>query len=129
MKRSKAIGLVLIASASLVACSEEQAQTQRTQYRSRAECEADWGIDANRCREERGSFFSPYFLFLGGRSLFYPYGANGLAANQPLAAPSTAQFDSNGQFRSRSPGAITTPGVTRGGFGRSSRGFFGGTGG
>jgi uncharacterized protein YgiB involved in biofilm formation len=129
MKRSKAIALTLIASASLVSCAEEQLETQRTQYRSRAECEADWGVGDDRCRSERGSFFSPYFLFFGGRPFFYPYGANGLAANQPLAAPNSARFDSSGRFLSSSPSAISTPGVTRGGFGRTSKGFFGGLGG
>jgi uncharacterized protein YgiB involved in biofilm formation len=129
MKRSKAIALTLIASASLVSCAEEQLETQRTQYRSRAECEADWGVGDDRCRDERGAYFGPHFLFFGGRPFFYPYGANGLAASQPVAAPSSARFDSSGRFLSSSPSAMNTTGVTRGGFGRTARGFFVGLGG
>jgi uncharacterized protein YgiB involved in biofilm formation len=127
IKRSKAISLVLISSALLVSCADEQQATKRTLYNSRAECEREWGVGDDRCISERGYYYGPHYLFLGGRGFFYPY-RNGVAATNPVSAPSTARFSSDGTLRTS--GISATTGISRGGFGSrggfSSRGGFGG---
>jgi hypothetical protein len=126
MKRSQMISLVLISSATLVSCAEEQAQTSRTFYQTRAECEREWGAGDDRCRQQGGYYASPYYLFMGGRGYFYPYTSGGQPAQQPLQAPLGARFDPNGHFVSSAPGTVSSrSGVMRGGFGGRGFGGFG----
>jgi hypothetical protein len=127
IKRSRAISLVLISSAMMVSCADRQEATKRTIYNSRAECEREWGPGDDKCINERGYFYGPHFLFFGGSGFYYPY-RGGTPTNNPVSAPSTARFSSDGTFRTS--GVSTTTGISRGGFGSrggfSSRGGFGG---
>jgi hypothetical protein len=127
IKRSKAISLVLISSALMVSCSDDTETTKRTMYSSRAACEREWGIGEDRCITERGYYYGPHYVFIGGSGYYYPY-RSGIAATSPLAAPSSARFSSDGSLRSS--GVSATTGISRGGFGSrggfSSRGGFGG---
>jgi hypothetical protein len=106
----------------LLSCAEEQHSTQRAQYATRAECEKEWGVGDTQCYSSNGSFFGPHFLFIGGRSFFYPYQSGGVASATPVAAPATAAFSSNGAFKGS--GVVSSTGISRGGFG--ARGGFGG---
>ena len=43
------ITLVLIGTATLPGCGNDEVATQRDVYRTRAACQQDWGSDANQC--------------------------------------------------------------------------------
>lgn len=63
MKRRRSpvsITLVLIGSAALYGCAEDDAG-RRDVYRSRADCQADWGSDVNRCETVRSGEHSGYY--------------------------------------------------------------------
>jgi uncharacterized protein YgiB involved in biofilm formation len=124
LKRSQQITLAVISSFALVACAEDQYRTNRAMYNSREECERDWGVGDQRCvRNTYGTYYGPHFLFLGGRSYFYPY-QNGQPSNQPVAAPSSARFVGETFVGSSGRAVVGSTGISRGGFG--SRGFGGG---
>ncbi len=122
-KRSQAISLALIASVSLISCSDEEYQTSRAMYSSRAECEQEWGVGDDRCYSSGGYHYGPHFIFFGGRGYYYPY-RSGVPSSTPTPAPSTANFSSGGAL---SAGIIANTGISRGGFGARGGGFgFGG---
>ncbi len=127
IKRSRAISLVLISSALIVSCANDQQTTKRTLYNSKAQCEREWGPGEERCVNERGYYYGPHYLFFGGSGFFYPY-RGGTPATNPISAPSTARFSSNGALQTS--GVSATTGISRGGFGNrsgySSNGGFGG---
>jgi hypothetical protein len=121
MKRSRTLSLALISSLSLLSCAEEQHQTQRSLYNSRADCEAEWGVGADACYSSGGYHYGPHFVYIGGRGYYYPY-RNGTPSSTVLTAPASAKFSSAGALQSR--GIVGNTSVTRGGFG--ARGGFGG---
>ncbi len=121
-KRSRRISLALISSIALISCAEEEQRTSRAIYNSRAECEQEWGVGDDKCYSSGGYHYGPHFIFFGGRGFYYPY-ASGVALNTAVQAPSTANFSSSGSLSTR--GVVSSTGISRGGFGRSSGFGFG----
>ena len=101
-RRSTAtLTLVLIGSATLYGCGSDETGT-RDIYRTRADCQRDWGDDANKCESVSSGPHSGYFY---GPS--YGYGHSGSSVGR-TAAP---RAGSN---------AIGSTQVARGGFGSSA---------
>lgn len=120
MKRSPRISLILIASASLVACGPDYRDTKRELYASRGKCEEDWG-DAQNCEEVstrsgRG-YYGPHYYFFRGSPYYYPPGGR-----DPLPVRQDAGFSriTEGGRSPRPLGSIPSLHVVRGGFGRSA---------
>src|SRR5690349_18911659 len=97
-----AITLVLIGTATLSGCGKEEVATQRDVYRTRADCQADWGSDPNKCEPAMTGT-----SHVGG----YYYG--------PIYRGGTGDAGSTGipRYGSR---AMSTTQVTRGGLGSSA---------
>ncbi|MFC5600728.1 hypothetical protein [Deinococcus cellulosilyticus] len=111
MKRSAQISLVVLASVTLTACSNDD--ESRMQYRSMQDCIDDWGA-AELCERSTDSgisaayFLGPYFIYKAGK---YYYKRTSRSSYVP--APVTGGLSKPG-ISSRSTGT-----VIRGGFGGS----------
>ena len=116
-RRSTAtLTLVLIGAAALQGCGAEEEETAtRDVYRSRADCQRDWGEDDKKCEavtsgQHSGMFYGPLLYGLGsgmagrGANLAPRQGTNAIASTQ-MSAP-------------RSAGG--SRGTSRGGFGSSA---------
>ena len=107
--------LVLIGAAALNGCGADEEETAtRDVYRTRADCQRDWGDDAQKCEQvtsgnHSGMFYGP--LLLGAMSGMGSRGAT-LAPRPGTNAIGTTQTTTS---RSASGG-----GVSRGGFGSSA---------
>ena len=113
-RSSRTLTLVLIGAAALHGCGGEEEKTaSRDVYKSRADCQRDWGDDSAKCEQQSsgphaGMFYGPLMYGLGamsGRSGF----SNTMPARPGSSAVGTAHV----------PGAAG--GTTRGGFGSSAR--------
>ncbi|HUP94668.1 MAG TPA: hypothetical protein VM164_07145 [Burkholderiales bacterium] len=93
--------LVLIGAATLQACGEDSETATRDIYRTRADCQRDWGDDASKCETVSSGSHAGYFY---GPS--YGYGRSGTSAHSTLAPRSGSQ-------------AVGSTSVSRGGFGSS----------
>lgn len=116
MKRSRRIGLVLMASLSLAACDSQQA-TEQALYQNQQDCVEDWGLDD--WDYDDGHWHGPYYFLSGGRRHYYSK-KGGVA--MPLPATS--------KLASLAPGATPphaistkTASASRGGFGGSAGKF------
>ncbi len=105
--------LVLIGGA-LHGCGQEEEQTAaRDVYKSRADCQRDWGEDAAKCEQQTsgshsGMFYGPLMYGLGAMSGRSGFGST-MAPRQGTNAVGTAHV----------PGSSGSP--SRGGFGSSAR--------
>ncbi len=119
MKRSHSISLVLIASASLVACGPDYQDTKREIYASRDKCEEDWG-DPKNCEEETTPtgrrYYGPRYFFSRGYPYYYPPGGRDPA---PVQKDSGFSRLTEGAKSPRSLGSLSSR-VVRGGFGKSA---------
>jgi hypothetical protein len=119
MKRSPAISLILIASASLVACGPDYQETKREIYATRDKCEEDWG-DSKNCEEEATPagrrYYGPRYFFSHGYPHYYPPGGR-----DPAPVTSEAGFSrvAEGAKSPRSISSLSSR-VVRGGFGKSA---------
>jgi len=113
MKRSRQIGLTLLASLSLAACGDSEEPTQVATYLTRQACVEDWGSDDDCDDDGDGRWRGPRYYYLGGRP--YYYAKKSCAA---MAVPGSAQF-SRLSMGSTSPRATSTTAasVSRSGFG------------
>jgi len=119
MKRrrcSTQITLVLIGTAALGGCSQQQAPLARDQYASAEDCAADWGR-VESCERVQSSGIPGGFLFWGPA---YAAGARGSALNDARRAGNPNLVDPARQGRSIGSSPVPT---ARGGFGSSSRSF------
>lgn len=118
MKRSKRIGLTLLASLSLTACGGAEQPTERALYKSKQECAEDWGSDDDCEDYGNGYYRGPHYYYSGGRPYYYSK-----KTGESLAVADSAKF-SRVAAGSRSPKAATTisSSVSRGGFGFSALG-------
>jgi uncharacterized protein YgiB involved in biofilm formation len=115
-RRSTAtLTLVLIGAAALHGCggSEEEQTATRDVYKSRADCQRDWGEDAAKCEPQTsgphaGMFYGPLMYGLGAMS-----GRSGFN-NTMSARPGT-----NAVASTHVPGSAGD--TRRGGFGSSAR--------
>jgi uncharacterized protein YgiB involved in biofilm formation len=113
-RSTAALTLVLIGAAALQGCGGEEEETAtRDVYRSRADCQRDWGDDDKKCEpatsgQHAGMFYGPLLYGMGanlaGRGLAPRPGTNAVATTQ-TSAPRNA---SSGRS------------VSRGGFGSSA---------
>jgi uncharacterized protein YgiB involved in biofilm formation len=102
-RRSTAsLTLVLISAAALQACGENKQTETRDVYRTRADCQRDWGQDEQKCEPVRSGAHSGFFY---GPS--YGYGRTGSTAGSSLAPRSGSN-------------AVSSTTVSRGGFGSSA---------
>ena len=120
MKRSPRISLILIASASLVACGPDYRDTKRELYASRDKCEEDWG-DPKNCEEVNTAsgrgYYGPHYSFFRGSPYYYPSGAR-----DPVPVGKDVGFGrvAEGGKSPRSIGSISSMRLVRGGFGKSA---------
>ena len=96
--------LVLIGTAALPACGEDAETATRDVYRTRTDCQRDWGDDASKCETvssgpHAGYFYGPSYGF--GRS------GSGASTGSTLAPRSGSH-------------AVGSTSVSRGGFGSSA---------
>ncbi|PYE56438.1 hypothetical protein [Deinococcus yavapaiensis] len=115
VKRSRFVGLVLIASVSLTACGSPTSQT-RYQYASLQDCLRDWN-DYQLCERDGdygggyyGHYYGPVIISRSGRTY---YRRPGLSSE--FVAPSRISSGSTHSIGTR------TFTVSRGGFGSSGR--------
>ena len=102
-RRSTAtVTLVLIGAAALQACSREEDTATRDVYRSRADCQRDWGDDPQKCEPAGTGPHAGYFY----GPLLYGLARGGTAANSAAPRPGS--------------NAVGSTRVTRGGFGSSA---------
>lgn len=94
--------LVLIGAAALQGCGEDAETATRDVYRTRADCQRDWGDDATKCETVRSGPHAGYFY---GPS--YGYGRSGASTGSTLAPRSGSS-------------AVGSTSVSRGGFGSSA---------
>lgn len=118
MKRSKQIGLTLLASLSLAACGGADQPTERALYKSKQECVEDWGSDDNCEDDGNNRYRGPHYFYSGGRPFYYSKNSNTAV---PVA--DSAPF-SRVAAGTKSPRAASTfsSSTSRGGFGFSSLG-------
>ena len=65
-RASASITLVLIGTAAISGCGEDPPATARDLYRSRADCQVDWGEDARKCEAvssgpHSGYWYGPHY--------------------------------------------------------------------
>ena len=102
-RRSTAsLTLVLIGAAALTACGENKDTETRDVYRTRADCQRDWGQDEQKCEPVRSG---PHSGFFYGPS--YGYGRSGTSIGSSMAPRSGSS-------------ALSSTTVSRGGFGGSA---------
>jgi uncharacterized protein YgiB involved in biofilm formation len=125
LKRSREITLILIASASLVACGPSTQDTRREIYGTRDKCAEDWG-SGDDCEQQAGSgyYHGPHYFYRGGVPYIFRRGADQAQPVNPAAGfsrfpPGTASPNSAGSFR--------TSHISRGGFGTIGSFFRGGS--
>ncbi|MEO5357623.1 MAG: hypothetical protein H7844_10040 [Nitrospirae bacterium YQR-1] len=120
MKRSKLISLVLLASTTLVACSEDRGSrtTSREVYKTREDCIRDWDR-ADNCQRRMtgGGYQGPHYFFYGGNSYYIPPGSE---KPQPMSSSMVHHSETLGSRRSHSISTHETTHIVRGGFGASS---------
>lgn len=116
-RRSTAtLTLVLIGAATLHGCGNDEEQTgTRDVYKSRADCQRDWGEDAAKCEQQSsgshsGMFFGPLMYGMGRMGAV---GGNAQSTMAPRPGSS----------------AVGSTSVPRGGFGSSARSHSSGSGG
>ncbi|MHB8811133.1 MAG: hypothetical protein ACYC9M_14140 [Desulfobulbaceae bacterium] len=119
MKRSRHIGLILMASISLAACDSGQ-ETQQALYQNRQDCTEDWGNDECEDDDGDGHWHGPHYFYYGGRYHYYPKKAG--AAAVPVAASSKLANLAPGAAPPRAM-STRTGSVSRGGFGKSASSF------
>ena len=105
--------LVLIGAASLPACSDEEDTATRDVYRTRADCQRDWGSDSTKCEQQAsgphtGMFYGPLM-----------YGLGSMAGRSGLGSTMAPRQGSNAIGSTHVPGSAG--GASRGGFGSSAR--------
>ena len=117
-RRSTAtLTLVLIGAAALHGCGNDDDETAaRDVYKSRADCQRDWGDDAAKCEQQAsgphsGMFYGP---------LMYGLGRMGAGSGRNAQSTMAPRQGSN---------AVGTTHVPRGGFGSSARAHSSGSGG
>jgi hypothetical protein len=136
-RRSKQVRLVLVGAVSataLIACDDsvdfDSQQHRQQRYLTYQQCVQQWQNPEYCERRTDGFYYSPVYIFGGGRSVFYDRTRNALRT-----APTSFQPGQNGlsnpvTFKTPSGARIEAPGVRigRGGFGSSGRSFgsFGG---
>ncbi|MEA3153591.1 MAG: hypothetical protein QOK44_1180 [Betaproteobacteria bacterium] len=103
-RSSATLTLVLIGAAALQGCGGKQETATRDVYRSRTDCQRDWGDDEKKCETVSSGPHAGYFY---GPSYGYGYGGTGSSPGNTLAP------------RPGSNAAASTQ-VTRGGFGSSA---------
>lgn len=115
MKRSRRIGLTLMASLSLAACDSEQ-PAQQAFYQSQQACVDDWGSDECDDDDGDGHWRGPLYFYHGGGYHYYKKKGGTIL---PVAATSKLAGLSAG---ASPPGAMATKtaSVPRGGFGRAA---------
>jgi uncharacterized protein YgiB involved in biofilm formation len=108
--------LVLIGAAALHGCGgdEDEKTATRDVYKSRADCQRDWGEDAAKCEPQTsgphaGMFYGPLMYGLGAMS-----GRSGFNNRMSSARPGSSAVGS-----AHVPGSAG--GTSRGGFGSSAR--------
>ena len=120
-RSSRQITLVLIGTAALASCSQQETTTTRDQYASLEDCAADWGRPEH-CEPVRSSGVPGGLLFWG-----LPYAA-GLRNQVQTGALNDARRSGSAfvdpSRQGRAIGKATVPAPTaRGGFGSSSRSY------
>ena len=116
MKRSRAITLTLLASATvlLTSCSSEQT-TKRELYQNKDGCVQDWGAEDKCEPTTSGHFYGPHYYWHTGVPYYFPLqGGN----PEPVRTGHISTL-THGASSPHSIGAISSS-VTRGGFGHSS---------
>jgi hypothetical protein len=117
-RSTNTLTLVLIGAAALHGCgggAEEEKTATRDVYKSRADCQRDWGEDAQKCEPQTsgphaGMFYGPLMFGLGAMT------GRGFG-NTMGARPGSSAVGST-----HVPGSAGAPGGTsRGGFGSSAR--------
>lgn len=106
-RSASTLTLVLISAAAFQGCAEEEKTAARDVYRTRADCQRDWGADSNKCEQvssgpHAGFFYGPLLYGLAGRG----FGAAPAATMGPR--PGTNAI------------ATTQAPASRGGFGSSA---------
>jgi uncharacterized protein YgiB involved in biofilm formation len=107
-RRSTAtLTLVLIGAAALQGCGNDEETATRDVYRTRADCQRDWGDDATKCEQQRsgshsGMFYGPLM-----------YGMGRMGAGPGVASEST-------MAPRKGSNAVGSTTVSRGGFGSSA---------
>ena len=97
--------LVLIGAAALQGCGNDEEAATRDVYRTRADCQRDWGDDAQKCEPQSSGSHAGYFL----GPLMYGIGR------------SSAGFGSNATTAPRAgSNAVGSTTVSRDGFGSSA---------
>lgn len=119
-RSSTQITLVLIGTAALVGCTQEQASMKRDQYASLEDCAADWGRPES-CERVQSSGIPGGLLFWGPA---YALGARSNASNDARRFSNPGLVDPARQ--GRAIGSTNVP-TSRGGFGSSSRSFSAGS--
>ena len=118
MKRraTTSLTLVLIGAAALHGCGRDEPEQTATRdvYKSRADCQRDWGDDAQKCEQQSsgghaGMFYGPLMYGLGAMS-----GRSGARFGQTMPP----RQGSNAVGSTHVPGS---GGTARGGFGSSAR--------
>lgn len=102
--------LVLIGAAALQGCGKDEKSAARDVYKSRADCQRDWGEDASKCETvssgpHAGFFYGPLLYGLAGRGMGAGVSPGSTMAPRP---------------GSNAIGTTPTP-ASRGGFGSSAR--------
>jgi hypothetical protein len=126
MKRSTYVQLILLGSAvGLYACDAVRQDIQQQRYGSLDECRHDWGDPAD-CRQSSGVTGPGYYF--GPRYYWDPNLGRPMAVN---ANGTTRAINDAHITRTGSLTGITSRvgSISRGGFGSSAHGFFGGRGG
>lgn len=125
MKRSVAIPMVLLGSALVLSgCDDgydkEQKSTTQQSYNSKADCEADWGTDAQNCKPRANGTGYVGPMYFWNHSAGMPYAVNGdgstrAISNSAVTSPTFAS--SRATVSTMGSSSIS---VARGGFGSSA---------
>ena len=116
------ITLVLIGTAALYGCGAEEPGARRDIYRSRPDCQQDWGADPNRCEPVRSGAHSGYFYGPRYRD-DGPHGAGTTTLPRSgSSAIGTAHLGRGDTARASTTGSSSS-GTSRGGFGSSASSF------
>src|SRR3954464_15134887 len=102
-RRTATLTLVLIGAATLQACGKDEAAATRDIYRSRADCQRDWGDDEKKCESVASGPHAGYFY----GPLLYGLARSG-SRTQATMLPR------------QGTNAIASTNVTRDGFGSSA---------
>ena len=99
------VTLVLIGAATLHGCGNDEEPASRDVYRTRADCQRDWGDDAQKCEAQSSGPHAGYFL---GPMMY------GMGRSSAGFGSNTTQAPRTGSH------AIGSTSVSRGGFGSSA---------